>query len=265
MGSGSSLSSHKRARRARASSRLKSSKLRHSQVSRGKQSLTSSTSSVILSDSFDCNKGLHSLRLTAPFSEPIHHSSSFAFPFHLTSLSFKGTYDSYPTALLDALVTSSLSSIASLDLDVYGSQSSASRFYSALSPISSRLRQIEIHGSSDRASPALLIFLTGCTSLKSFTCWEASPSLFSSLCPTVETLTICKTYVFHNDLLYDSLLTQSGILDHIKLIRWSGISQASLKAQRGGLELISDLQEKGIKMEFGAVSHGHWYGLGLRY
>lgn len=49
------------------------------------------------------------------------------------------------------------------------------------------------------------------------------------------------------------------------MIRWSGISQASLKAQRGGLELISDLEEKGIEMQFGATSKGHWYGLGLRY
>ncbi|GAA5953170.1 hypothetical protein JCM3765_007431 [Sporobolomyces pararoseus] len=209
--------------------------------------------------------GLHSLRLTAPFSEPVHPSIAFSLPFHLTNLSFKGTYDSYPTALLDALVTSSFSSITSLDLDVYGSQSSASRFYNALSPISSRLRQIQIHGSSDRVSPALLIFLTGCTSLESFACWEASPSLLSSLSTTVETLSICKTYVFHNDLVYDTLLTQSGVLNHIKLIRWAGISQASLKAQRGGLELISDLEEKGIRTEFGAVSHGHWYGLGLRY
>ncbi|GAA5903460.1 uncharacterized protein JCM6883_005009 [Sporobolomyces salmoneus] len=212
--------------------------------------------------------GLRSLQLTAPFSEPIdrciHPSASFTFPFRLKALSFKGTYDSYPSALLHGLADSSSTSITSLDLDVYGSQASATRFFDGLLALAPHLEHVEIHG-SDRSSPALLIFLTACTSLKSFTCWMANPELLSALPHSVETLQICKTYVFHTDLAYDSLLSRSDILSHIRLIRWSGISEASLKAQRGGCELLADLAEMGIETQFGAVSQGHWYGLGLRY
>ncbi|GAA6010977.1 hypothetical protein JCM11491_005894 [Sporobolomyces phaffii] len=206
---------------------------------------------------------LRSLRLTAPFSEPIHPSTSFSFPFKLSAVSFKGTFCAYPTSLLDALVESSSSSVLSLDLDVYGTQAAASRFFDALLPFAARIEHIEIHG-SDRSSAPLGIFLTACTSLKSFTCWEATPALLSSLSPTVATLTIQKTFIFHHDVVYDTLLSQSGVLDHVKLVRWSGISRASLKAQRGGFELLADLEEKGIQTQFGAESHGHWYGLGLR-
>ncbi|GAA5881512.1 hypothetical protein JCM16303_005684 [Sporobolomyces ruberrimus] len=209
--------------------------------------------------------GLKTLRLTAPFSEPVHPSTAFTFPFRLSTLSFKGTFASYPTALLECLVDSCATSITSLDLDVYGSAADASRFFDALLPIAPRLKHIEIHG-SDRISSRhpLLVFLTGCSHLESFKCWEASQTLLASLSPTVSTLEICKTYIFHNDLLYDTLLTQSGVLDYVKLIKWSGISRASLKAQRGGNELLGDLEEKGIATRFGAETRGHWYGLGLR-
>jgi len=205
---------------------------------------------------------LKSLRLTAPFSETIHSSISFIFPFHLATLFFKGLYSWYPDGLLHAIVTSSATSITTLDLDTYGSQEAATRFFETLLPLAPRLEHIELHG-SDRTTAGLLAFLTACTNLTSFSCWEAKHSILSSLAPTVRKLQIGKNYVFHSDVLYDTLLTQSGVLDHVKLIRWSGISRASLKAQRGGNELLGDLEEKEIGTEFGVETQGNWYGLGL--
>lgn len=209
--------------------------------------------------------GLTSLRLTAPFSEPVHPASTFVFPFCLSSLSFKGPCDSYPSALLDSLVDSSSHSITSIDLDVYGTNAASTRFFESLVPLAGHLKRVELHG-TDRSSPALVAFLTACTSIESFSCWEATPRLLSALAPTVKALEFNKTFFgFHDDLVYDALLTQAhGVLDHVTVIRFSGMSRASLAAQRGGCELLEDLAEKGIETHFGAVSYGHWYGLGLR-
>ncbi|GAA5934951.1 uncharacterized protein JCM15063_003110 [Sporobolomyces koalae] len=209
-------------------------------------------------------KDLRSLRLAAPFSEPIHPSTAFTFAFQrLSTLSFKGPYMSWPIALLDALVVSTATSLNSLELDSYGSHASASRFFDALLPIAPQVQHVEVHG-SDRSNPALLVFLTACTNLRSFTCWEATPAILDCLSPTVEALHIRKTYVFHNDILYDLLLTNSGVLAHLRQLRWSGITRATLKAQQGGFELLDDLAERGIETQFGAESVSTWYGSGLR-
>ncbi|GAA6058778.1 hypothetical protein JCM10212_001894 [Sporobolomyces blumeae] len=208
-------------------------------------------------------KGIKTLRLTAPFSDPIHPGVEFSFPFRLSSLSFKGLYDSFPSALVSALVHSSIDTLTTLDLDTYGSQATASTFFDALVAIAPKIKHLELHGSADRTTPSLITFLTACTSLETFSCWEASLAVLCSLGATVKHLTISKNFIYHNDVPFDTLLCDSRLLDQLDKIKWPGISRATLKAQRGGGELLDDCRERGIETSFGVETIGNWYGLGV--
>ncbi|CEQ41704.1 SPOSA6832_03442 [Sporobolomyces salmonicolor] len=207
-------------------------------------------------------KDIAMLHLAAPFSEPIYPSTNYTFPFSLSSLSCKGLFNAYPSAFIASLVASSLTTLVALDLDTYGSHSSASTFFAALLPVAPTLKHLKLHGSDRQVSP-LLTFLTGCTSLESFTCWDATLPLLSSLPPSLRTLTIGKNYTFHSDMLYDELLTRSGLLEQLRTIRWAGISKATLKAQRGGGELLQECEERGIAVQFGVESVGDWFGYSM--
>ncbi|ORY86755.1 hypothetical protein BCR35DRAFT_302501 [Leucosporidium creatinivorum] len=198
--------------------------------------------------------GLTDLRLEAPFAAP--ESSSLSFPFSLASLTIRGLYSSLPTAVLDALVASSLATLTTLDIDAYGSNTSASTFFSSLLPLAPHLLSLELHGSDRRVEP-IFPFLALARRLETFTCWEPTLPLLCALPPSVKTLNIGANFTWAHDFSkhsYEEMLTRSGLLNQLETIEWTGISMYTLKAQRGGELLLAECERRGIEVVFGVPS-----------
>ncbi|BGP38461.1 hypothetical protein JCM10450v2_002409 [Rhodotorula kratochvilovae] len=207
-------------------------------------------------------KNLRTLHLAAPFHD-LAPAVPWPLPFSLETLTCKGLYSSYPRPILAGIVASSRWTLATLDLDCYGSNTSARAFISAFRPITGVLRSMEIHGADRQVTP-LLPFLSACTALTDFACWEATLPLLSALPRSLETLSVGKTF-FHSDAPYADLLSRSALLDRdagsrVKSIRWGGISRATLRAQYGGGDLLAECGDKGIKVEFGVEAAATRYG-----
>lgn len=198
--------------------------------------------------------GLTDLRLEAPFTTPL--SSALSLPFHLASLTIRGLYSSLPAAVLDSLVSSSISTLTTLDVDAYGSNTSATTFFSALLPLAPTLLSLELHGSDRRVEP-VFPFLSLARRLETFTCWEPTLPLLCALPNSVKTLNIGANFTWAHDFSKDSyqeMLTRSGLLNQLETIEWTGISMYTLKAQRGGELLLQECERRGIQVAFGVAS-----------
>ncbi|GAA5887351.1 hypothetical protein JCM6882_002501 [Rhodosporidiobolus microsporus] len=200
--------------------------------------------------------GLRQLYLIAPLTDS-SPAEPLNVPFSLTHLTCKGLYRGFPPSTMTSLVLASQKTLTSLDLDAYGSNPSAAGFIRAFAPLANTVQSIEVHG-SDRLTPALTEFLASCTSLASFTCWEAPLALLEALPASVKNLEIGKDYVFHSEAPYEELLVRSGLLRQIETVRFGGISVATLRAQAGGADLIQECKERGIEVDFGKEVSGRW-------
>ncbi|GAA5924205.1 hypothetical protein JCM10213_004521 [Rhodosporidiobolus nylandii] len=205
--------------------------------------------------------GLRQLHIHAPLLD-IPSSEAIDLPFSLEALSCKGMYRSFPRSALCALVASSSGTLAVLDLDAYGSNPSAEAFIACLAPLSSTVTSLELHG-SDRQTAALLSFLSTCTALSHFTCWEATLPVLSALSPSTKHVAIGKNFLFHGDPACEELLVRSGLLRQLNSLTFSGISSATLRAQVGGVELMQECEERGIVVEFGVEVSGRYGTFGF--
>ncbi|GAA5858558.1 hypothetical protein JCM8547_007359 [Rhodosporidiobolus lusitaniae] len=201
-------------------------------------------------------KDLFFLRLNTPLVDS-SASSPLTLPFSLHTLRCKGLYSAFPPHIISAIVASSLSTLISLDLDCYGSNSSAEPFVAALYPLKDTITSIELHG-TDRYTPALFDFLSSCTVLETFFCWEATSSLLASLPSSVKTLSIGLNYTQASSASYEELLVESGLLRQLDTLRFGGISSATLKSQVGGEELLQQCEERGIRVEHGVEVTGRY-------
>ncbi|GAA5834035.1 hypothetical protein JCM11251_003598 [Rhodosporidiobolus azoricus] len=200
--------------------------------------------------------GLRQLYLIAPLTDS-SPSQPLQIPFSLAHLTCKGLYRAFPSSTMSALAHSSRTTLTSLDLDAYGSPTSAESFVRSFAPLASTVQHIEVHG-SDRHTSALIEFLKSCIVLSTFTCWESPLSLLEALPASVKNLSIGKDYVFHSEAPYEELLVRSGLLRQLETIRFGGISIATLRAQAGGADLVKECEERGIEVDFGKEVSGRW-------
>lgn len=217
-------------------------------------SLTSSSLLPLSCPSPNPFSDLTDLRLEGPFApcDDFDHP----LPFSLTAFTIRGLYSSVTSALLAALVDCSAATLTTLDIDCYGPNTSATTLFTTLLPLAPQLLSLELHGSDRRVEP-IIPFLAAAQRLTTFTCWEPTFTLLRSLPTSVRTLNIGANFTWAHDVSkdsYEEMLDRSGLLGQLKSVEFSGISMYTLKAQRGGAQLLAECERRKIEVTFGVAS-----------